>query len=422
VNKLNSKVTDEMNFYKGLNPGQLLKEFGSPLYVYNESILRDRCREMLNLVDYNEFTVSFSSKANSNLAVLEVVQSEGLKIDAMSPGEALIGFKAGFRSEDILYVCNNIAVEEMKFVAEKGMIIGVDSISQLRAWGKVNPGGKVFVRFNPGIGTGHNEKVITGGENTKFGIDAEDVKEVANAVKEFNLKLIGINQHVGSLFMKGDVFIEGARNLIETAKKFDSIEFINLGGGFGIPYNKQNGELPIDLEEMGKMILELINQFNSEIGRSLKYIIEPGRYIAAECGVLLGQVNTVKTSGGKKYIGTDIGFNVLARPVMYDSYHDIEVYRECEACSEKHEKVNIVGNICESGDVIAAERMLPEIFEDDIIAVLDAGAYGHVMSSNYNFRLRPAEVLIRESGEAVLVRERDTICDILNKYKPIGFK
>jgi len=404
------------DFYKGLDPSELLSQFGSPLYIYNEDILRRKCRDMKNLVNYKDFTVSFSSKANSNLAVLQIVRSEGLKIDAMSPGEAAIGLKAGFKPEDILYICNNISAREMKSVAEYGITIGVDSVSQLRNWGKISPGSKVFVRFNPGVGIGHNEKVITGGENTKFGIDASDADEVLRITKELGLKLIGINQHVGSLFMEGNVFVEGARNLIETAKKFDDLEYINLGGGFGIPYKKQSGEKPIDLKKMGEMTYALIKQLNRELGRELKYIIEPGRYIAAECGVILGEVNTVKTSGGNKYIGTDIGFNILARPVMYDAHHDVEIYRKSYENSERQEVVNIVGNICESGDVIAHERLLPEIFEDDIIAILDAGAYGHVMSSNYNFRLRPAEVLIRSNGEAVIVRERDEITEILSKY------
>ena len=417
MHKLNSKVTDEMNFYKGASPDQLLKEFGSPLYVYNESILRKRCRDMKNLTDYNRFIASFSAKANSNLAILEIVRSEGLKVGAMSPGEVFAVLEAGFESKDILYVCNNVSGEEMQFAAEKGIVMGVDSVSQLRLWGKICPQSEVFVRFNPGIGAGHNEKVITGGKNTKFGIDADQVCEVEDAIKEFGLKVIGINQHIGSLFMEGNELAEGARNLIEIAKKFDNLEFFSLGGGYGIPYNKQAGEQPINLKKMGETISVLIKQFNAELGKELKYIIEPGRYVTAECGVILGYVNAVKYGGGKKYVGTDIGFNVLARPVMYDSHHDIEVYRESDFHSEKQERVYIAGNICESGDIIAADRLLPEVFEGDIIAVLDTGAYGHVMSSNYNFRLRPAEVLIRENGEAVLIRKRDTVCDILGKYK-----
>ena len=148
----------------------------------------------------------------------------------------------------------------------------------------------------------------------------------------------------------------------------------------------------------------------------MTFKIEPGRYIAAECGVLLGTVHSVKTNYDIKYVGTDLGFNVLKRPVMYDSHHDIEIYRKDDKVSSKQEEVRIVGNICETGDIIAKDRLLPEIFEGDVLGVLDAGAYGFSMCSNYNNRLRPAEVLIKKNGEDVLVRKRDSLEDLMRNF------
>ena len=188
------------------------------------------------------------------------------------------------------------------------------------------------------------------------------------------------------------------------------------GGGFGIPYRKQANQTRLDLSDLGEKLSELIHSWINDYGKEIEIKIEPGRYIVAESGILLGKVNAVKRNYRTKYIGTDLGFNVLVRPVMYDSHHDIEIYREKNTPSLKEETVSIVGNICETGDVIAKDRKLPEIFEDDILGVLDSGAYGYSMSSNYNNRLRPAEVLIEADGSSRLIRKRDSIEDLVRNF------
>ena len=236
-------------------------------------------------------------------------------------------------------------------------------------------------------------------------------------LKKYSLKLVGINQHIGSLFMEPDKYIEGVYAILSIAKQFNDLEFIDLGGGFGVTYNKLDDTYKtLDIKSLGKKLDEIFEKFSKEYGKRIKFKIEPGRYIAAECGVLLGTVNAIKNNGNNKYAGTDIGFNVLARPVMYDSHHDIEVYRQSNEKPKKIEPITVVGNICETGDIIAKNRMLPTLKEGDILGILDAGAYGHVMSSNYNNRLRPAEVLIRENGEVVLIRKRDTLEDIVKNF------
>ena len=419
MNKIYTKVTDKLDFFNGNDPFDIAEKYGTPLYVYNERILRERCRDLKNMVLYPDFVVDYSAKANSNIAFLQIVKSEGLEADAMSPGEIYAERLAGFEPHEIFYICNNVSEEEMLYAINEGVLTSVDSVSQLEQYGRLNPGGKVAIRFNPGVGAGHHEKVVTGGKKTKFAVDPAFIPEVKEILKKYDLELVGINQHIGSLFMDGESFVKSIGSILEIAEHFDGIKFVDLGGGFGIPYKKEEDEAPLDIKELGKKIDEALFAYEKRTGKHLTFRIEPGRYISAECSVLLGKVHTVKTSYDKKYIGTDIGFNVLARPLMYDSYHGVEIYRKDDTPSLKNEEVTVVGNICESGDKLAIDRTLPEIFEGDILGVLDAGAYGHTMSSNYNNRLRPAEVLIRENGEVVLIRQRDTLEDIVRRQVPL---
>lgn len=410
--------TEQTNFFKGISPFEIIKEYGSPLYVYNESILRQRCREMKNFITYPNFSVNYSTKANSNLELLKIVREEGLNADAMSPGEIYVLLAAGFKPEQIFYISNNVSAEEMKYAIEKGIILSADSLSQLELYGKLNPGGKVAVRFNPGVGAGHHEKVVTAGKKTKFGVNMDYISEVKEILKRYDLKLVGINQHIGSLFMEGKPYIEGVKSLLDIAKQFDDLEFVDLGGGFGIPYRKQEGQERLELKDFGSKLDQVLKDWVREYGKDITFKIEPGRYIVAECSVLLGTVHSIKSNYGVTYAGTDIGFNVLARPVMYDSHHDIEVYREGKLLksTESDKPVYVVGNICESGDILAKDRMLPELKEGDILGIMDAGAYGYSMSSNYNNRLRPAEVLIRENGSISLIRRRDTLEDLMRNF------
>lgn len=413
-----NKVTSETNFFEGNSPFELIKNFGSPLYIYNEKILRKKCREMKNLVKYPNFSVNYSAKANSNLAFLEIVKEEGLDVDAMSIGEMSIELKAGFKPEQIFYISNNASDEEMQFAVNKNILISVDSLSQLERYGKINPNSNIAVRFNGGFGVGHHEKVITAGKNTKFGINSEYVFEVKSILNKYNLKLVGVNQHIGSLFMNPDEYIKGVDQILKIAKNFDTLEFIDLGGGFGIPYNKLDENYnTLNLKKLGNDLDYIFSNFSKKYNPNIKFKIEPGRYISAECGIILGTVNSIKNNAERKYVGTDIGFNVLLRPALYDSHHDIEVFSK--SLSSELEEVTVVGNICETGDIIAKNRLLPKIEENDILAVLDSGAYGFVMSSNYNNRLRPAEVLIRENGRVDLIRHRDNLEDMFNKYIPL---
>jgi diaminopimelate decarboxylase len=335
----------------------------------------------------------------------------------MSPGEIYVNLMAGFDPKEIFYISNNVSEDELQYAIHAGVKMSVDSVSQLEKYGKLNPGGEIAFRLNPGgSGAGHHKNVVTAGKKTKFGIEKQFLPQVKNILKEYNLKLIGINQHIGSLFMSGEAYVKSAETLLSVAGDFEDLEFIDMGGGFGIPYKKQSNESRMNLEDLGSRLTETIHDWVKDYGKAIEFKIEPGRYVVAECGIVLGQVNSIKHNYDIKYIGTDIGFNVLIRPVMYNSHHDVEIYREQDIASTKEEVVRIVGNICETGDIIAKDRKLPEILEKDIIGILDSGAYGFVMSSNYNNRLRPAEVLIQKDGNAKLIRRRDTLEDLVRNF------
>ncbi len=405
-------------FYSNTNPKELLENFGSPLFVYNENIFRARCREMAQLVPYDNFKVTYSMKANSNLTLLKIAHEEGLHADAMSPGEIYFLENAGFKSDEIFYISNNVSDEELQFAIDRGITTSVDSLSQLRRYGKLNPGGNICVRFNPGVGVGHHKKVVTAGKKTKFGVNQDKAYMVKAILADYKLKLIGINQHIGSLFMEGDKYLESIHSILETASEFENLEFVDFGGGFGIPYKKQEGQERLELEQFGKHFADVLKDWTDKYGRKIMFRIEPGRYISAESCILLGNVYVRKNNYEKVFIGTDLGFNTLIRPAMYDSHHEIEVYRNGSLVKDgEFENSNIVGNICESGDVMAHERSLPVIDEGDILGVMDAGAYGYSMSSNYNNRLRPAEVLIQSDSTVKIIRRRDTLDDLLRNFE-----
>jgi diaminopimelate decarboxylase len=419
MSDIRSTYSDGLNFYGKHTPHELIQTYGTPLYVYNERVLRARCRDLKSLSTHPGFNVNYSVKANANPVLLRIIRDEGLVVDAMSPGELCLNLKAGFTPEEILYISNNNSREELQNALKHKLLISVDSLSQLDTLGSLAKGGRVMARFNPGIGAGHHSKVITAGKETKFGITPDKTEEVLALLKRHNLTLAGINQHIGSLFMQPQGYLDAAHVLLNLAEMLPenilkTLQIIDFGGGFGIPYHKYDGEPRLDLAELGRNLHEMISVWAAKTRYAGRFLIEPGRYIAAECGILLGSVHAVKNNGPTRYVGTDIGFNVLARPAMYDSFHDVEIYRmEKGGNSAETMEQTIVGNICESGDILAKKRLLPTVREGDALGILDAGAYGFSMSSTYNQRYRPAEVLIADNGVAGLIRRRETAEDLL---------
>ncbi len=420
MSEIRSSYTSGLNFFMGISPFALVREYGSPLYVYNENILRRSCRDMRSLINLPQVKVCYSAKANANPHLLRIVRSEGLFVDSMSPGELALNKLAGFKREEIFYVCNNVSAEELANAAANSNLVSVDSISQLETFGRVAPGSEVMVRLNPGMGLGHHEKVITGGKKTKFGINPEDYPAMRALCVKYNLKLVGLNQHVGSLFMDADAFLQSVNWMLETAEGFEGLKYIDFGGGYGIPYRKYAGEPRLDIVAFSQKCTAAVKAWVAKTGYAGEFIIEPGRYVPAESGLLLGTVTATKNNGPTRYACTDVGFNILPRPMLYDAFHDVEIYRpEGGAPKGADMPQAIVGNICETGDILHKNYVLPEIEKDDLLGFLDAGAYCYAMASSYNQRVRPAEVLITSGGDVKLIRRRETVEDLLGLITPL---
>ena len=389
---------------------RLVEKYGSPLYVYSEEILRRCCRQVKSLLRAPGSHVSYSVKANTNLSILRIARQEGLYADAMSEGEIALCRMAGFTPQEIFYVCNNVSQAELKAAVQSGLVVSVDSLSQLETLGKACPGARAAVRVNTEFGGGHHEKVVTAGKKTKFGVELSLMEQVRQTAQRYDVRIVGLNQHIGSDVREPDLYEAASNVLIDTALAFPELELIDFGGGFWVPYRPE--EASLDLDGMRAMFDRLHARLVREHpnGAHISMRAEPGRYVVAECGVLLGTVEAVKQNHGKTYVGTDIGFNVLARPMLYDSYHHI-VLPQHDA-NETAVPLTVTGNICESGDILAKDRMLAMPHEGEIIAVLTAGAYGYAMSSSYNCRMRPAEVLVACDGSDTLIRRRETVEDL----------
>ncbi len=409
---------NEVNFFEGNNPEDIVAKYGTPVYVYNERILRKRIRNVAGVVKKFPYRANFSMKANSNLTILKIVLEEGLNADAMSIGEVKLLELAGFPADRIFFVPNNVSDEELQYAINRNITVSLDSISQLERFGRLAPGSRCAVRINPGIGAGHSDSVVTAGKNTKFAVEEKDIPELLETAGKHNLKIVGINQHIGSLFMEPDPYLAAVTNLLRIAHKFDDLEFIDFGGGFGTPYHKLSGEKEFDINLLTEGIEKLLGDFIAETGKQILFKSEPGRYVVADSSVLLGRVYATKVNYDKKYAGTDIGQNVLVRPTLYGSWHDVEVLRDGKPVlpSSGTEVVSVTGNICESGDIIAKERELPVIKEGDLVCVLDAGAYGYSMCSPYNSRPRPAEVMICEDGSVKCIRRAETFEDLIRLF------
>ncbi|MGN0300112.1 MAG: diaminopimelate decarboxylase [Lachnospiraceae bacterium] len=416
---MNSYI-NSTDFFKGNNPEAIASEYGTPVYVYNEEIIRKSMETVEGVITKYPYTANYSVKANTNIEILKLALEEGLNCDAMSPGEITLLLKAGFPPEKIFFVSNNVAAEEMQFAIDKGVIVSLDSLDQLDRFGQINPGGRCAVRINPGVGAGHSEKVITAGKKTKFAIAEEDIDKIFEIADKYDLKIVGINQHIGSGFLDPKPYIDAVTNLLRIADRFDNLEFIDFGGGYGIPYHKLDDEKPFPMEDFKVKLEPVLDEFVQRYGKTPLFKSEPGRYCVAEGSVILSRVQAIKTNAGIKYVGCDTGMNTLIRPAMYDSYHDIEVIRDGKVVdrdgNNDMETVNVSGPICETGDLIAKERLLPKAKTGDLLAILDTGAYGYAMASSYNSRPRPAEVMITKEGKVVQIRRRETIEDLLSLF------
>ena len=389
----------------GKSAVEIAEEFGTPVYVIDEARVRENYRNIYGAFSrFMDTKIHYACKANTNLALLRILEQEGSGIDAVSIGEVKTGLKAGFTPDRIMYTGVNVSNQELKEVADLGVMINLDSVSEMERLAEIAPQHEISFRITPGVGSGHSAKVITGSKGAKFGIPLDEVINTYARAKDLGFKIKGIHAHIGSGGQVVEPFMDMMEvliNLVNEIKELGiDLDFIDMGGGIGVPYRPQEEEM-----DVGELAMNLTDMIQEET--DIKTIIlEPGRYIVCDAVVLLTGVNDVKDAGIKKYVGCDAGFNTLIRPAMYDSYHHVALANEAgKACTQKYD---VVGPICESGDYLAHDRVLPEPVEGDIVAVYNAGAYGFSMSSNYNSRPLCREVLVND-GKAELVREAETV-------------
>jgi len=384
----------------GLSAEDLIKQYGSPLYVYDAAIIERQYASLVHTITYPKLKIHFACKSNTNVEILKLLKKAGSGIETVSPGEILAAEKAGFAAKDIVFTSSNISREELAWVMKKGIIVNLDSLIQLKLWGEMNPHSTISIRLNQGIGAGHHKMNITGGPDSKFGIDLQQVDEVKKIAKKYHLIITNLHQHIGSGILDEGMFMKAMEKLLETAMHFSDLAYLDFGGGFGVPYHPT--DKPLAMESLGGKITNRLNTFMKAYGRELSVKFEPGRYLVAESGFLLTTVVDVKKTPSKIFVGIDSGFNHFIRPMMYGSYHAVV---NASRVIGKQENVWVVGNICESGDIFGKNRLITKCTEGDILAIANTGAYGYTMASDYSSRPKPAEVLI-EDGKARLIRER----------------
>jgi diaminopimelate decarboxylase len=384
----------------------LAERFGTPLYVYHAEKIKEQYHKLLSGFSGIDTKFFFACKALTNINILKYVSSLGCGVDCSSINEVKLALYAGVASDKILYTSNGISFEEIKEAVECGVHINIDSLSNLEKFGKTYGNTyPVGVRLRPNILAGGNLKISTGHEKSKFGIPIEQLDLLRNIVTENNIRIKALHIHTGSDIKDADIFVHGIKVLSEIVQYFPDLEVIDLGGGFKVPYEPEDEETDISWIA-GKLKKYLdAHVFN---GRRFQLWFEPGKYLVSECGYLITQVNVIKDNGAQIFAGVNSGLNHLIRPMMYDAYHHIVNISNPNG----QEKVyNVTGYICET-DTLAADRLLHEVREGDYLVLYNAGAYGFEMSSNYNSRYKPAEVLVKD-GTTLLIRKRDEFEDLV---------
>ncbi|MFM2136218.1 MAG: hypothetical protein RL021_1618 [Bacteroidota bacterium] len=389
------------------------EEFGTPLYVYDAAVIRRQYERIVHAFSGVDLRIKYACKANTNISVLKHIRSLGAGLDAVSIEEVELGIRCGFTPSEILFTPNGVAYEEIRRAVALGVTINIDNLSVLELFGH-EYGDKVpcCIRFNPHIQAGGNSHIQTGHIDSKFGISVYQSRHVERIVKSCRLRVEGLHIHTGSEILDASVFLRMAELMFDLAQSFQDLRFIDFGSGFKVAYKE--GDATTDIEELGGELTSRFREFCKQYGRDLQLWFEPGKFLVSESGILLVRVNVVKQTLATVFAGVDSGQNHLIRPMFYDAYHHIINISNPEG---KQRIYSVVGYICET-DTFGSDRRLSEVREGDVLAILNAGAYGFSMSNNYNSRFRPAEVMILD-GKASLIRKRETMEDLLRNQVDI---
>lgn len=384
----------------------IVKEFGSPVYVYDSEKITAQYKRLTSAFqNVAKLKINYAAKALSNTTVLKLLNTLGSGLDTVSIQEVELGLLAGFRPEDIIYTPNGVSIEEIERAAKLGVQINIDNLSILEQFGSKHPHIPVCIRINPHIMAGGNTNISVGHIDSKFGISIHQIPHLVRIVENTQMKINGIHMHTGSDILDIDVFLYASEVLFDTASHFKDLDFIDFGSGFKVPY--KTGDIETNIEELGEKLSERFNAFCEKYGKPLTLAFEPGKLLVSEAGFFLTKVNVVKQTTSTIFAGLDTGFNHFIRPMLYNTYHEIVNLSNPDG---KERFYSVVGYICET-DTFANNRRIAAITEGDILCFKNAGAYCFTMSSNYNSRYRPSEVLWH-NGKAHLIRKRETFEDL----------
>lgn len=382
--------------------------FGSPIYVYDAEKISSQYKRLSNAFgSVPSLKINYAMKALSNISILKLMKKLGAGLDTVSIQEVKLGLKAGFTPEQIIFTPNGVSMDEIEEASLLGVQLNIDNLSFLEQFGSKYPHIPVCIRINPHVMAGGNSNISVGHIDSKFGISIHQIPHILRIVENTKMHINGIHMHTGSDILDIDVFLYAAEILFDTAKHFKELQFIDFGSGFKVPYKE--GDIQTNIEELGERLSSRFLEFCKEYGRNLSLAFEPGKFLVSEAGYFLVKVNVIKQTTSTVFAGIDSGFNHLIRPMFYGATHSIENISNPEGRKRFY---SVVGYICET-DTFASNRQISEITEGDILCFHNAGAYCYTMASNYNSRLRPAEVLWI-NGEAKLIRKAETFEDLLH--------
>ena len=392
---------------------QIAKDYGSPVYVYDAEKIVSQYKRLTSAFNkVKKLRINYAVKALSNISILKFFNSIGSGLDTVSIQEVQLGLAAGFDPKQIIFTPNGVSLKEIEDVSKMGVQINIDNLSILEQFGTKYPKIPVCIRINPHVMAGGNTNISVGHIDSKFGISIHQIPHILRIVENTKMNINGIHMHTGSDILDIDVFLYASEILFDTAKHFKNLEFLDFGSGFKVPYKA--GDIETNIEEFGEKLSSRFNAFCKEYGKQLTLAFEPGKFLVSEAGFFLAKVNVVKQTTSTVFAQIDSGFNHLIRPMLYGSQHEII---NISNPNGRERFYSVVGYICET-DTFANNRRINEISEDDILCFKNAGAYCFTMSSNYNSRYRPAEVLWLKD-KAHLIRKRETFDDILKNQVEI---
>jgi diaminopimelate decarboxylase len=395
---------------------KIAKDFGGPLYIYDSEKIQNQYKKIeLAFKSVKNLSINYAAKALSNINILKYLNNLGSGLDTVSLQEVELGLKAGFNPKNIIYTPNGVSIDEIEKVVSYGAQINIDNLAMLEQFGNKHPSVPVCIRINPHVMAGGNNNISVGHIDSKFGISIHQIPHLLRIVENTKMNINGIHMHTGSDILDIEVFLHASEILFNTARKFKNLSFIDFGSGFKVPYKK--GDIETNIDELGKKLSIRFNEFCKDYGSEITLVFEPGKYLVSEAGYFVSKVNSVKQTTSTVFAQVESGFNHLIRPMFYGSYHEIE---NLSNPLGEERFYSVVGYICET-DTFGSNRKISEIKEGDYLVFKNAGAYCFSMSSNYNSRYKPKEILWIE-GDAHLIRREEEFDDLIRNQVMLNNK